>query len=191
MFRTLVVTILSQSCTDVAALKAYRKLDEVVGVTLHDLAAAQRSTIAAAIRVAGLYRQKAIALKQLAQIVSQNYHGNIFCILDQPVEQAREELQKLPKVGPKTADVILSIWGKTTISVDTHVDRVSKRLGLTPPDSNYEQVRSTLMKLYNTREYKLIPLHWMTHGRKYCKARGPLCSTCPIEDLCTYEAKIR
>ena len=187
-FRILVVTILSQSCTDIAALKAYRTLEDRIGVTAGALAKADVKEISESIRFAGLHRQKSRALRQLARLVSQEYSGEISQILQKPVEAARVELQGLPKVGPKTADVLLSIYGKPTISVDTHVERVSKRLGLTGPKAKYDQIRCDLMRLFNPDDYSKVPLLFMAHGRKYCKAIRPLCTECPVRQFCPYPA---
>jgi endonuclease-3 len=189
LFRVLVVTILSQSCTDIAAVKAFRALEKRVGITPRSLAQAEVKKISNSIRVAGLHRQKSKALKQLAQLVSQDYSGDISQILQKPAEEARAELQNLPQVGPKTADVLLSIWGSATISVDTHVERVSKRLGFTPSNATYARIRSDLMQLFEVEDYGKIPLLFMAHGRSYCKAIRPLCSVCPVRRLCAYSSK--
>ena len=188
-FRVLVVTILSQSCTDIAAVKAYRRLEKRIRITPRSLAQAEVKKISNSIRVAGLHRQKSKALKQLAQLVSQDYSGDISQILQKPAEEARAELQNLPQVGPKTADVLLSIWGSATISVDTHVERVSKRLGFTPSNATYARIRSDLMQLFEVEDYGKIPLLFMAHGRSYCKAIRPLCSVCPVRRLCAYSSK--
>lgn len=183
------VTILSQSCTDIAAIKAYRTLEERVGITASSLAQAQFSKISDSIRVAGLHRQKSKALRQLARLVSQEYSGDISQILLKPMDEARSELQSLPRVGPKTADVLLSVYGKSTISVDTHVERVSKRLGLTASKAKYAQIRLDLMRLFDVKDYGKIPPLFMAHGRRYCKAIRPLCPTCPVRRLCSYSSK--
>jgi len=188
-FRVLVVTILSQSCTDIAAMKAYRTLEGRVGITPFSLAQAEVKEISESIRVAGLHRQKSKALRQLARIVSRDFSGDISHILQKPTNEARDELQNLPKVGPKTADVLLSVWGKATISVDTHVERVSKRLGLTASRAKYAKIRLDLMQLFDVMDYQKIPLLFMAHGRRYCKAIRPLCPTCPVQHLCPYSAK--
>ena len=190
-FRVLVVTILSQNCTDVAAVKAYRRLDERIGVAPHLLARAQSRMIASSIRVAGLHHQKAKALRELALVISSNYDGDLVQILREPLEQARKQLQELPKVGPKTADVLLGVWGIPTISVDTHVSRVTKRLGLTSSGSKYNETRSDLMTLFKKVDYPRVPILFMAHGRRYCKARRPLCSACPIQRLCPYPVKTK
>jgi endonuclease-3 len=190
-FRVLVVTILSQNCTDVAALRAYDRLDKRVGVTVSQLRNARVRTIENAIHVAGLHRQKARALRQLAKIVAEQYSGSFTSMLEGTFQEVRDRLQELPNVGPKTADVLLSIMGQPTISVDTHVDRVSKRLGLAPSKGRYEEVRSALMQTFLGENYRVIPMYFMAFGRQVCKARRPLCPKCPISNLCPYERKTR
>ena len=188
-FRVLVVTILSQNCTDIAALRAYQTLDEQVGVTAPKLSRTKTREIARAIHVAGLYKQKAKGLKRLSRIIVERYSGSLIELLRNPLDQARTWLQELPHVGPKTADVLLSVWGQPTISVDTHVDRVSKRLGLARQKAKYEEVRATLMKVYRPEDYHSVPLLFMAHGRKLCKAPRPRCFECPVEMLCPYPKK--
>ena len=190
-FRVLVVTILSQNCTDIAALRAYGNLDRTVGVSVSALSSARVRTIEKAIHVAGLHKQKAKALKQLARIVDEKYSGNFAAALDGSFERVRESLQELPNVGPKTADVLLSIWGRPTISVDTHVDRVSKRLGLARTKARYGEIRSALMQEFLEEDYRSVPLYFMALGRMICKAQRPLCPRCPINNLCPYEGKTK
>ena len=188
-FRVLIVTILSQNCTDVAALRAYDRLDKRVGVTVAHLRKARVRTIENAISVAGLHIQKARALRQLSAIIAEKYSGIFISMLEGPFEEVRERLQELPNVGPKTSDVLLSILGRPTISVDTHVDRVAKRLGLAPNKERYEKVRSSLMAAFLGENYRVVPMYFMAFGRKTCKARRPLCPKCPIKDLCPYDKK--
>jgi endonuclease-3 len=190
-FRVLIVTILSQNCTDVAALRAYYDLERIVGVSASNLSRARIQTIKKAIRSAGLYKQKAKAIKQLSMVVQETYSGHFAAAIDGSFEEVRDRLQELPKVGPKTADVRLSIRGRPTISVDTHVDRVSKRLGFAPIKANYEVVRSNLMQVFRQEDYRFIPLYFMALGRKICRAQRPLCPTCPVTRLCPYENKTK
>ena len=190
-FRVLIVTILSQNCTDVAALRAYDRLERDVGVTVSSLSKARIQTIKKAIRSAGLYKQKAKAIKQLSMQIEERHSGNFAAMLNGPFEEVRARLQELPKVGPKTADVLLSIWGRPTISVDTHVYRVSKRLGFAASKANFEEDRSNLMQLFHQEDYRLVPLYFIALGRKICKARRPLCPTCPANKLCPYTNKTK
>jgi len=189
-FRILVVTVLSQNCTDIAALRAYRTLEKKVRVTPLTLSRAKTREIARAIHAAGLHRQKAKALRMLSQILIEKHSGTLEDILHNPLDQARALLQQLPHVGPKTADVLLGVLGQPTISVDTHVNRVSKRLGLAPQKAKYEEVRAALMQIYDPADYRSVPLLFMAHGRKTCRAPKPRCSSCPVEKLCPFTKKL-
>jgi len=190
-FKVLVMTVLTQNCTDVAALRAYRRLDEQVGVSVERLAAANVRRIERAIRQAGLNKQKAKGIHRFARIINEQYSGTLDPLLSGDLDSVRAELQQLPQIGPKTVDVLLSVFGRPTISVDTHVNRVSKRLELAKPKDNYERTRSSLMKLFKEKDYRAIPLLFMTLGREICRAHHPLCPTCPIERLCPYPRKTR
>jgi len=106
-------------------------------------------------------------------------------VLSLPFEEARESLMQLPGVGPKTADVVLLFCAeKPTIPVDTHVNRVSKKLGLAPANGDYETIRKSLQSLYNPEDYLAVHLLLISLGRKYCRARNPLCKQCPVNSLC-------
>ncbi|MGD0177485.1 MAG: endonuclease III [Candidatus Bathyarchaeia archaeon] len=188
-FQILIVTVLTQNCTDVAALRAFRNLDRQVGVTVAKLAQANVRTIEKAIHVAGLHKQKARGIKRLAKIIAERYSGNIASALNGSFEDVRAELQELPRVGPKTADVLLGVLGWPTISVDTHVYRVSKRLGLAPRKGGEEKVRGALMPLFREEDSRLVPLYFMALGRQICRARKPLCPVCPVSELCPYPDK--
>jgi endonuclease-3 len=190
-FRILVVTILSQNCTDIAALRAYRTLDQQVGIDALTLSRTEQRKIAKAIHAAGLHKQKAKGIKRLSRILVERYSASLNRVLNRPLDEARTLLQELPQVGPKTADVLLSIRGQPTISVDTHVNRVSKRLGLARQKARYEEVRAALMKLYRSEDYRSVPLLFMAHGRRICKAPNPRCFECPIEKMCAYPKKTR
>ena len=190
-FKVLVMTVLTQNCTDVAALRAYRRLHEKIGVSAEQLSTANVRRIERAIRQAGLYKQKAKGIHQFARIINERYSGKLDPILRGDLDEALAELQQLPQIGPKTADVLLSVFGRPTVSVDTHVNRVSKRLGLAKPKDNYERTRSSLMKLFKELDYRAIPLLFMTLGREVCRARRPLCPKCPVERLCPYPRKTK
>jgi endonuclease-3 len=137
------------------------------------------------LKVAGLYRNKAKTIKQISKIILEKFHGNLKPILSLPFEEARKTLLQLPGVGPKTADVVLLFCsGKPTIPVDTHVNRVTKRLGLAPEDGDYETVRKSLHSLYDPKDYLAVHVLLISLGRKYCKAMNPKCKQCPINTLC-------
>ena len=102
-----------------------------------------------------------------------------------PLEEARKTLMEFPGVGPKTADVVLLFSAKQpTIPVDTHVNRVSKRLGLAPAKGDYEAVRKSLQTFYSPTDYLSVHLLLISHGRKTCKALHPLCKQCSVNKYC-------
>ena len=135
--------------------------------------------------MAGLYRNKSKTIKYLAEVVLNKFNGDLTPVLKMPLDQAREILLSFPGVGPKTADVFLLFCGnKPTIPVDTHVFRVSKRLGLSPKDADYEGVRRSLQEVYPPNEYLALHLLLISLGRTFCKSRKPMCKSCPLLDLC-------
>lgn len=135
--------------------------------------------------MAGLYKGKARAIKQAAATILKKYHGTLQPVLSLPHEEARKTLMEFPGVGPKTADVVLLFSAnQPTIPVDTHVNRVAKRLGFAPPKGDYEAVRSALQSLYPPGDYLMVHLLLIAHGRQYCKALHPLCEECPINTYC-------
>ncbi len=184
-FRTLIVTIISQNTADRNTAKAFENLSKRFKITPEALAKANQKGIEQCLRVGGLYRNKAKTIKQVSKTILEKYHGELKPILSLPTEKARETLMQFPGVGPKTADVVLLFSAKkNTIPVDTHVNRVSKRLGLAPAKGNYEAVRKALQTIYDPADYMQVHVLLISHGRKYCKARLPLCKQCPINTLC-------
>jgi len=102
-----------------------------------------------------------------------------------PTEKARQTLMEMPGVGPKTADVVLLFSaGKPTIPVDTHINRVSRRLGLAPTCGGYEKVRLSLQEIFEPNNYLLVHLMLIALGRKFCRAHNPCCLNCPVNSLC-------
>jgi endonuclease-3 len=184
-FRTLIVTIISQNTNDKNTEKAFERLSNRFRIDPETLAHAQINEIEGSLKTAGLYRSKAKAIKQVSEIVVEKYRCNLNNILSKPLEDARQELMQLPHVGPKTADVVLLFAGdRPTVPVDTHVDRISKRLGFVSENSAYEKVRTALESLYPSRDYLAVHVLLISHGRKYCKTRSPHCGTCPLKSLC-------
>jgi endonuclease-3 len=184
-FVTLVVTILSQNTADTNTVRAFEALSKLFEISPEALANAEIAEIETAIRSAGLYRSKAQAIKKAAIAVVEKYHGTLQPILSLPLEEARQTLMQFPGVGPKTADVVLLFSAKRpTIPVDTHINRVSKRLGFAPFDGDYEVVRKNLEALFNPADYLAVHLLLIAHGRKICKARHPKCNECPVNMYC-------
>lgn len=184
-FETLVNTILSQNTADANSDRAFEVLSKRFEIKPGVLAKARLNQIEKAIQVSGLYKNKAKAIKQAATIILEKYGGTLQPILSLPIEEARKTLMQFPGVGPKTADVVLLFSAnQPTIPVDTHVNRVAKRLGFAPANANYETVRQNLQSLYEPRDYMTVHILLIMLGRRYCKAQHPLHDECPISMYC-------
>jgi endonuclease-3 len=184
-YRTLILTVLSQATADRNSDRAFRNLQKRFPVTPDAISKADVKDIEDAIRVGGLYRNKARVIKAVSRMILEQHNGSLDFIYSFPLEEARKTILELPGVGPKTADVVLLFCAnKPTIPVDTHVNRVSKRLGLAPEKADYEGVRKGLENLYSPEDSLIVHLMFISHGRKFCKARKPLCKVCPVNALC-------
>jgi endonuclease-3 len=184
-FETLVTTILSQNTADRNTARAFEALSNRFEITPETLAKASLPEIEDAIRPAGLYKSKANAIKRAAVTILEKYHGTLQPLLSLPLEDARKALMLFPGVGPKTADVVLLFSAKKpTVPVDTHVNRVAKRLGFASSSGGYEVVRKNIEALFYPNDYLSVHVLLIAHGRKTCKARHPLCNECPVNTYC-------
>jgi endonuclease-3 len=184
-FETLVITIISQNTADRNTERAFENLSKQFEVTPQALSKAETSKIEACLHVGGLYKSKAKTIQAVSKIILEKFQGSLKSVLSLPLEEARKTLTELPGVGPKTADVVLLFAAnQPTIPVDTHVNRVSKRLGLAPANGGYEEVRLSLQSLFQPKDYLAVHLLLIAHGRKYCKARQQLCPKCPVNAYC-------
>lgn len=183
-FLLLVGTVLSQNTNDRNSGSAYKRLTAKFK-TPEQLAGVDAREIQKLIRPAGLHRMKSKRLKQLANVVCERYGGDLGPVLRMPLEDARRELLSLPGVGYKTADVLLVFAGeRDVLPIDTHIFRIAKRLGIAPPKAGYEEVRLRLEELIPSGRRGEAHMLLIQHGRRYCRARNPLCWECPISDLC-------
>jgi endonuclease-3 len=179
-FELLVATILSAQCTDKQVNSVTKDLFNKLK-TPEDFAHASIETIEKLIRPTGFFRNKTKNIKKCAARLIEKYNGT--------VPQTLDELVTLPGVGRKTANVVLGMaFGIPGIVVDTHVARISKRLGLT---ENHDPVKIEfdLMKIIPKNEWNDFCLQLIYFGRAVCKARKPGCATCPLYDLCDFEDK--
>jgi len=191
-FETLIMTIISQNTMDRNTSRAFENLSNRFEITPEALANAENSQIEESLKVAGLYKNKAKTIKQVSKTILETYHGTLAPILSLPLEEARKALTQFSGIGPKTADVVLLFSAKRpTIPVDTHVNRVAKRLGLAPANGDYEAVRKNLQLLYNQGDYLAVHVLLIAHGRKYCRAVHPLCEDCPVNMHCPSKGIIR
>ena len=179
-FELLVAVVLSAQATDKSVNLATAELFRVAN-TPQALVRLGRRGLERYIRRIGLYRTKAKNLIATCKLLLEHHGG--------AVPQTREELERLPGVGRKTASVILNTaFGQPTIAVDTHIFRVANRTGMAP-GKDVRAVEVKLLKL-TPEEFRLDAHHWLIlHGRYVCKARKPDCPECPIRDLCEYKHK--
>lgn len=185
VFQTLIQTVLSQATNDRNRDRAYKNLSGKYEITPKALAAANVREIESAIRVGGLFRNKSRKIKELSKVVVERFNGSLDFVHSQPLEEARSMLMSIPGVGPKTADVVLLFSAdKPTVPVDTHVNRVSRRLGLAPLKGDYEAVRGSLESLYSSKDYLAVHLLLISLGRTFCRARNPNHTGCPVNSLC-------
>lgn len=179
---TLTVAVaLSAQATDEGVNKATKKLFPVAD-TPEKMVALGEEKLGEYVRTIGLWRNKAKNVIALSQMLLDEYGGE--------VPQDRDELEKLPGVGRKTANVVMNVaFGAPTIAVDTHIFRVSNRTGLAA-GKNPLQVELALEKAV-PEEFLQHAHHWLIlHGRYVCKARTPDCSACCITDICLYKDKV-
>lgn len=184
-FQTLVHTILSQNTNDRNSDAAMRNLRKRYKITPKVLSQAKASELIPCIRSAGLYRSKAPRIIEVSKIIETKYDGRLTAILKLPYEEAKGKLMEFPGVGPKTADILLAFVAKhPVIPVDTHVTRVTKRLGIAPKNANYETVRTSLEALIPSRDRLRVHLSIIAFGREICRAPRPRCSFCPVNATC-------
>jgi endonuclease-3 len=189
-FKALVRTILSQNTNWRNEVKAYRRLEEAIGVTPKTISEASFSDIAEAIHPAGMYNQRSIIIKEVAEKVLALSNGDLTQVLSKPYPEAREELMKLPGVGKKTADVVLLFnAGKRILPVDRHIARIAKRLGLVTSNADYDTIRLTIEGGTAPENYLDAHIKLIQFGRDVCRALNPRCGTCPISNLCSYPAE--
>lgn len=175
-FELVIAVLLSAQCTDVLVNKVteslfdkYKTPQDYLNVPLEELEND--------IRRIGLFRNKAANIQKLCRILIDKYDGE--------VPRSHEALTELPGVGRKTANVVVSnAFDVPAIAVDTHVERVSKRLGAAKPEDSVLEVEKKLMKLVPREEWTLTHHRLIFFGRYHCKAQNPKCEVCPLLANC-------
>ncbi|MEH7129631.1 endonuclease III [Neobacillus drentensis] len=175
-FELIIAVALSAQCTDVLVNKVtktlfekYKTPKDYLEVTLEELQSDIRSI--------GLYRNKAKNIQSLCRMILEEYNGEI------PMD--RDELTKLAGVGRKTANVVVSVaFNVPAIAVDTHVERVSKRLGICRWKDSVLEVEKTLMRKIPKDEWSVTHHRLIFFGRYHCKAQNPQCPSCPLIEIC-------
>lgn len=175
-FELAVAVVLSAQTTDVSVNKVTPPLFEKFP-TPQALASASLAEIESCIRRIGLYHNKAKSIQGLARGVVEQFDG--------VMPQTMEELMSLPGVGRKSANVIMSVcFGMPAIAVDTHVERVSKRLRLAAPKDTVLEVEKKLMRKLPKSEWSHAHHLFIFFGRYFCKAKNPQCQDCPFASFC-------
>ena len=179
-FQLLISVILSAQATDVSVNKATDKLYPVAS-TPESILALGVDELTPYIKTIGLYNSKARNIIKTCRILIDEH--------DSEVPRTREALERLPGVGRKTANVVLNTaFGEPTIAVDTHIFRVCNRTGLAPGKTPLAVEKGLLRT--TPEEFRKDAHHWLIlHGRYVCRARKPLCGSCPIIDWCEYRKK--
>ncbi len=187
----LVQTVLSQNTADVNSDRAFASLVARFGSDWEAVRAAPVSEIADAIRIGGLADVKAARIKSiLDRIVELCGELDLSFLRNVSLEEGRAFLRSLGGVGPKTAAcVLLFSCGKPAMPVDTHVYRVSQRLGLVPLRATPDQAHTLLEEIVPPEKIYTVHMLLIRHGREICKAQRPRCPICPVVDLCPYPNK--
>ncbi|NMC10335.1 MAG: endonuclease III [Methanothrix sp.] len=181
----LVMTMLSQNTSDTNSLRAFGRLKDVY-CNYEDLVAASEDSIADTIRSGGLAEIKAHRIVETLSKIKQDAGAiTLDFLADVGKEDAMNYLVSLPGVGPKTASVVLLFaFGFPFMPVDTHVHRVSRRLGLVPENASVEKCRKILEQTVPPQKYFSLHLNLIRHGRRICRARNPQHERCALRSHC-------
>lgn len=183
----LVSTILSQNTSDVNRDVAFSRVRARFG-TWEEVRDAEPSAVVDAIRPAGLANQKGPRIQEALRFITREQGSLTLDFLALwPVEKARLWLSSIHGVGPKTAAIVLLFsFGMPAFPVDTHIHRVTRRLGLIGPKVSRERAHELLAALVDPADYYSFHLNVILHGRQVCASRAPRCQICTLRDLCDY-----
>ena len=177
-FEFLIAVVLSAQTTD-------KKVNKVTSILfskydINGLILAKTSDLEDILKPLGMSKKKAIFIKKIARDIKDKYNGN--------VPNDINELTKLDGVGRKTANVVLStLYNKPYFAVDTHVTRVTKRLGLVPDNFNTIQIENAMYKIVPEKRITRTHHQFVLFGRYYCKSKNPLCNACKLKNICKKE----
>jgi len=188
----LVSTILSQNTNDVNRDRGFNALREKFP-TWESVRDAEAKDVIAAIKPAGLANQKGPRIQQVLRAITEERGSlNLDFLAGLPIEEARAWLTKFNGVGPKTAAIVLCFsLNMPAFPVDTHIYRVSGRIGLRPEKMTVEQAHPHLESVFPAETYYAAHLNLIRLGREVCGARKPNCPKCPILKLCEYKEKTK
>ncbi len=186
----LIFTVLTQHTSDLNAERAFDELRRQIP-TWGEVIEAETSAVAAAIQSGGLANQKSVRIQKiLKEIVERHGALELEFLKELEVDEARDWLTALSGVGPKTAAVVMAFSLRMpAMPVDTHIHRVSGRLGLIRKGTSADDAHVVLEKIVEPQDRFNLHVLLITHGRQICKARRPLCDQCPVADLCPSAGK--
>ncbi len=181
----LIATILSQNTSDANSNRAFNSLVNTFG-NWEDVANANIRDIEKAIRSGGLSQIKAARIKEILQTIKKERGSLDLSFLDtMPIDEAKSWLKRLPGVGPKTVGcVLLFSLGKPVFPVDTHVFRLSKRLGLISNGISAEKAHDLMGKMVSPEDVYQLHMNMVEHGRRICKSQQPKCPDCVLQKIC-------
>ena len=186
----MVFTILSQHTSDINSSRAYRSLMETFS-SLEAVASADVADIEKAIALGGLAKIKAPRIKAvLNKILELNGELDLSFLREMPLNDAKTWLRQLPGIGPKSAGIVLSFsLGMPAMAIDTHIYRVSRRLGVIGPKVSVDKAHEILEDKVEPEEVFNFHVSYINHGRQVCKAQRPLCPECVVGGLCPSRKK--
>ncbi|MEA2639198.1 MAG: endonuclease [Chloroflexota bacterium] len=187
----LIQVVLSQNTADINSDRAFARLMEQFGGDWERVRVAPTAEVADAIRIGGLADVKAPRIQSILNEIQKRVGElDLAFLREMPLDEGRAFLRSLGGVGPKTAAcVLLFACGKPALPVDTHVHRVSQRLGLVPGKATADQAHTMLEALVPPELVYEFHMNLIRHGRQICKAQRPRCPECPVAALCPYPAK--
>ncbi len=185
-YKILIATILSQNTNDKNSISAFKRLDEKIGVEPNKILNAEINEIAEAIKIGGLYRVKAKKIKEATKEILTRLDGDLTKLANMEYEEARKLLLKISGIGDKTADILLLKMGHPAFPVDTHIKRITRRLGLVNRKAKYLEISEFWRKNLPSENYLDAHLELIAFGRKICKSINPRCNICPLRDTCHY-----
>jgi endonuclease-3 len=183
----LILTILSQSTTDINSRRAFENLKRRFP-DWESVRRARLSSIATAIKSGGLANAKSLVIKNaLNEIKTQRGALDLSFLQTAPIEEARNFLTSLPGIGPKTAAcVLLFACDRKIFPMDTHILRTTKRAGLVPEKFSDQQAHELMEKLVPPKKHYSLHVNLIRHGRQICRAQNPKCDKCPLIEHCDY-----
>ena len=188
-FEALIAIIVSQNSTDLVTERVMKELASRVKVTPETIAKMRDAKLVAILRPAGLARQKVPQIRKIARVLVENHGSKMDAFIAAPAPVAREMLLELPGVGPKTADVWLSlVAGRDTMPMDTHIARLVRRWHLSSA-KDYDGINEDLRRYIPEKDRQMGHLALIMFGREICQARRPQCEACPVYEDCDAEEK--